>query len=186
MAIQALDGRLRGKMLLDGQGKLASFPQWEMDIQKRINEYYSQMNRYSKYLDQNPDLKVYVNDYKSKIADLEKEKRLVNFSNEGISRKLDIYGEALKKKGVTGKAYGEQIAQYRDVLMQERRNYFDMLKGKNNARIISLNKPIEKPSFFSRIGNFFKGMFSKVKVPKAMKSNNAKTAIAATLLAGGT
>ena len=188
MAIQAMDGRQRGKILKGADGKFASYTKWQADLQTKINEYYSELNRYAKYTDQNPDLKVYVNEYKSKIEDLEKEKRLVDFSNRGISHKLEVYRKSLEASGLKGKQLEDQIEKYKKELLIERRNYFDNLKGKNNARLIPhatpieppIEQPVKKQGFFSKVGNFFKGMF---KGPKAAR--NSKIALAAAVVTAG-
>lgn len=159
--LETMDGRQRGRILRDGQGKFTTVQGREKAIQNKINEYFKNIKHYQKYVSENPDLKVLIDAEKAKIADCEREMRLNKYSKRGINERVKLYEEAMKKQGSKGEALKTQVDRYKEGLKNECRQHFDKLKGKNIARYKGNLKPKPK-GFFGKLVNFFKGKGGKV------------------------
>lgn len=166
MVIEAMDGRKRGQILRDPNGRFTTRVNWNRGVQTQIDQYYQDIARRSRYLDQNPDLKVLNDADRVKIEDLEKERRLVNNSKRGINDRVKIYREAMEKQGLKGQQLEEQVARYKEGLLAERKKHFNKLKGKQIRRNIASGKlkvkPKEQPKQVKGISKFFKGKGGKI------------------------
>ena len=143
MTLQAIDGRKRGQVLRDANGKFTTRTKYIDELQEKIKSYYSKNKVYHKYLDQNPDLKVLMGKNQAEIEALEKEINLVNNSKRGIKDRVKLYRQALESQntGMTAQQIDEQVARYKDGLLAKRKERFNELKGKNEARLRANQKP---------------------------------------------
>lgn len=172
-ALQEMDGRQRG-ILRNSQGQFVSRTQWLETARNEISEHMKKFEHYKKFVGENPDLKVLMDLEKAQIEAKRAEIRLVYHSKEGINARAKAYEEAMRNQGMKGKELKAQVEKYKESLKEERRKYFEQLKGKNNARnIAETGKKSAKPGFFKSIGNFFKN------IGKAIKGNKGKTALVA-------
>ena len=172
-ALQEMDGRQRG-ILRNSQGQFVSRTQWLETARNEISEHMKKFEHYKKFVGENPDLKVLMDLEKAQIEAKRAEIRLVYHSKEGINARAKAYEEAMRNQGMKGKELKAQVEKYKESLKEERRKYFEQLKGQNNAKnIAETGKKSAKPGFFKSIGNFFKN------IGKAIKGNKGKTALVA-------
>lgn len=173
-----MDGRKRGNVVKNERGQFTTIAGRNQTIQQEINEYYKNINRWKKYVDQNPDLKVLIDAEQSKVDAAQSEIRLNNMSRRGINERVKNYRAAMEKQGLKGQALDNQVERYKEGLLAERKKHFNKLKGKKIATQkgklkgkLKVKPQEEKLGFFGKIGKFFK--------------KNKKTAIAATIVGAG-
>lgn len=127
--LEAMDGRKRGTILRNEKGQFTTIEGRNSTLQNQINEYFKKIKHYEKFVGENPDLEGLIDAEKRKIADCEKEMRLNKFSKRGIKDRLKAYEKAMKKQGLKGKQLDEQVARYKEGLLNQRQEHIDKLKG---------------------------------------------------------
>ena len=143
--LQVMDGRNRGINLRGSNGQFVSRQQYIENINAEIDKCLKRKEHYAGFLKENPDLRVLMDVEDAKIAEKQKEISLVNNSNRGINSRVKAYEEAMKKQGMSGTQLKEQVARYRQGLLDKRKAHFDYLRGQNNARLIAQQKPPVEP-----------------------------------------
>lgn len=169
-----MDGRKRGNIVRNERGQFTTIAGRNQTIQQEINNYYKNINRWKKYVDQNPDLKVLIDAEQSKVDAAQSEIRLNKMSRRGINERVKNYRAAMEKQGLKGQALENQVERYKEGLLAERKKHFNKLKGKKIATQkgkLKVKPQEEKLGFWGKIGKFFK--------------KNKKTAIAAGLIGAG-
>ena len=169
-----MDGRQRGQIVRNERGQFTTIAGRNEVLQREINGYFENINRYKKYMDQNPDLKVLIDAEQAKVDAAQSEMRLNKMSRRGIKERVKNYRTAMEQQGLKGEALEEQVARYKEGLLAERKKHFNKLKGKKLATQkgkLKVKPPKEEGGFFKKLGNFF--------------SKNKKTAGVLGLLAAG-
>ena len=154
-----MDGRQRGRIVRNEKGQFTTIAGRNEVLQKEIDGYFKNINRLKPYLDQNSDLKIFIEQEQAKVDAAQSEMRLNNMSRRGINERVKNYRMAMEQQGLSGQALEEQVTKYKEGLLTERKNHFNKLKGKALATHkgnLKVKPEPQKQGFWGKVGNFFK------------------------------